>query len=260
MVDIGSWAASLLSVHAGGSPIDGLPGLVEEVDGYAVQAAVTRGLGPTVGYKLSFTTADPPSTGLSRAPAYGALVAGQVRADGASIPLDGEPLIECELAVRVREELTPGLDAAALAARVEVAPAIEVPVSRFGSWWPAGGAPRLDRPEFIADACLAAHLVVGTDWRPASGLALAEVEVVLNGPEGELARGQGSAVMGDPLRALAWLVGSLGGLPAGLVVATGTLTAPVRPVAGRYAAVFAGLGRVGVSFVEPRRVDGQTVA
>jgi 2-keto-4-pentenoate hydratase len=260
MVDIGSWAASLLSVHAGGAPIDALPGLADEGDGYAVQAAVARGLGPTVGYKLSFTTADPPPNGLGRAPAYGPFVADQVHSDGASIPLVGEPLVECELVMRAREELAPGLDPGALAARVDVAPAIEVPVSRFRSWWPAGGSPRLDRPEFIADACLAAHLVVGAPWRPASGLALAEVEVVLDGPGGELARGRGAAVMGDPLRALAWLVESLGGLPAGLLVATGTLTAPVRPVAGVHTATFTGLGAVDVSFVEGRGPAGQTVA
>lgn len=250
MGDIGIWAASLLSVHAGGVPLEGLPGLADEEDGYAVQAAVALELGPVVGYKLSFTTADPPPTGLGRAPAYGPFVPGQVRADGASIPLVGEPLVECEFVIRAREDLVPGLDPRALAERVDVAPAIEIPVSRFRSWWPVDTAPRLDRPEFVADSCLAGHLVVGHDWVPASVLALAGVEVVLTGPDGVLAQGRGSAVMGDPLRALAWLVESLGGLPAGLVVATGTLTAPVRPVAGVHTATFTGLGAVDVSFVQ----------
>lgn len=251
MVGIESWAHSLLAVHAGGAPLDGLPGLGEEADGYAVQVAVASALGPVVGYKLSFTTADPPPTGLGRAPAYGPFVAGQLRPDGAGISLDGGPLVECELAMRVREDLEPGLGLADLAARVDVAPAIEVPVSRFRSWWPLDGAPRLARPEFIADACLAAHLVIGADWSPARGLDLAEVGVELTGPGSVRVQGRGSAVMGHPLRAIAWLAEALGGLSAGLVVATGTLTAPVRPAVGRYTAAFDGLGRVQVSFVDP---------
>ncbi|KRB77778.1 hypothetical protein ASE01_06180 [Nocardioides sp. Root190] len=251
MDDIDSWAASLLAVHAGADAIEQLPGLIDEEQGYAVQAAVAQGLGPVVGHKLSFTTADPPPTGLGRAPAYGPFVSGQVRAGrpgAAPIRLGGEPLVECEIVMRVRADLTPDLDLAALAARVDVAPGIEVPVSRFRSWWPEGGGPRLDRPEFIADACLAAHLVVGDTWVPAAGRDLAAVEVVLTGPDGTQQRGIGSAVMGDPMRALAWLVEALGGLPAGRVVATGTLTAPVRAERGTYVAGFTGLGSVEVTF------------
>lgn len=245
---IEAWVRPLLDARAGGPLVEALPGLVDDERAYAVQAEVTRHLGLAAGYKLGFTMADPPPTGLAHAPAHGALLADQVRATGAHLPVAGEPLVECEVVIRTREPLTPDLDVAGLAARVDVAPGIEVPVARFRSWWPVGGAPRITRPEFIADGCLAAHLVVGDAWRPAAGMMLSGVAVTLSCPDGSEVRGTGAAVMGDPIRALAWFVAAAGEVPAGHLVATGTLTPAVRAVEGVYAADFAGLGRVEVSF------------
>ena len=81
-------------------------------------------------------------------------------------------------------------------------------------------------------------------------LELVEAEVFLNGQE--VARGLGSAVLGNPLQSVAWLAGKLGAygrkLRAGDIVMTGSLVRqfPLAP-GDRARAVFSDLGEVEVA-------------
>ncbi|MGE3377586.1 MAG: 2-keto-4-pentenoate hydratase [Nocardioides sp.] len=246
----------LVSAYDAGSPgLDTLEGL-GSLDPYLVQAAFVdrlcaREQTTIAGYKLSFTVQDPPAEGPASSPAYGRLIGAQIHDSGTRLGLAGEPLVETELLLRPRTTVTAGTPLRDLIAALEVRPALEVPVSRFRAWLPPSGPPRLTRAEFIADNCLARALVVGGFWVSAESLDLGEVETCLTGPGNLVARATSAVVMGSPLVAFSWLLETVGSVAAGEVVATGTITTPVRAESGTYRADFgASLGSVFVGFSE----------
>jgi 2-keto-4-pentenoate hydratase len=104
----------------------------------------------------------------------------------------------------------------------------------------------------LADNAQQRSVVLGTSVRLAPEMALDKVEarVELNGQE--VARGLGSAVLGDPLNSIAWLAGKLGqygqGLRAGDIIMTGSFVRqfPLSP-GDIVVAEFSGIGRVEVA-------------
>lgn len=103
---------------------------------------------------------------------------------------------------------------------------IEVPDSRFHNFTDVGVL------QLIADTACACWLVIG----PAADAAWREIDLanhpvsgVLNGRK--VASGRGGAALGDPRRALTWLVNEVaqyaGGVKAGDIVTTGTCIVPV---------------------------------
>jgi len=102
-------------------------------------------------------------------------------------------------------------------------PTIELVSHRY-----VGTAAEVGGLRLVADNALAAALVVGprNDPSVAPTLPTAPVAMVLDGTE--VARGDGSAVLGDPVEALVWLANELAdrglGLRAGDVVTTGSCT------------------------------------
>ncbi len=128
-------------------------------------------------------------------------------------------------------------------------PAIEIVTSAFGAegWQAVGGR------ALIADNGAHGALVLGEgrqDWR-AVDLARERVELCIDGRC--VGTGNGSAVLGHPLQALAWLATLLGrqgsGLAADDVITTGVVTPFVLVDAGqRVAAQFGPFGTCRVDF------------
>lgn len=113
----------------------------------------------------------------------------------------------------------------------------------------------------IADNASCARAVLGA-FRPLGALDLAAVEVEqrlvpLRDQRGETVRGVGSAVLGHPAEAVAWLVRALDryaaeGLRAGEVVLPGAMTRALPVADGdRVEAVYSELGSVTVVIAEP---------
>jgi len=108
----------------------------------------------------------------------------------------------------------------------------------------------------LADNAQQRSVILG-EPRPLGGLELesVEAEVFHNGQE--VARGLGSAVLGNPLQSISWLAGKLGAygrkLRAGDIVMTGSLVRqfPLAP-GDRARAVFSGLGEVEVAVAPVR--------
>ncbi|HEY7335081.1 MAG TPA: fumarylacetoacetate hydrolase family protein [Bryobacteraceae bacterium] len=135
-------------------------------------------------------------------------------------------VIEAEFAFRMARDIAPG---ARVPSREEVAeavegvvPGIEIVDSRFDEWTTVGAE------SLIADnACHAAWVKGGlvAGWRDLD-LAAQEVRLAVNGVVIE--KGIGAAVLGHPLNALHWLVGSLHSrgiaLRTGQYVTTGVTT------------------------------------
>lgn len=220
-------------------------------DAYAIQAEHLRQRlaeddDAVVGAKLSVTSeAMLERLGL-RAPLIGPILRSRHHASGATLPRSAfmACIVEAEVGFRLRRDIEGTLSRDALLDAIDaVFPAIELADSRYARW------PEAPAPAIVADLAYAGAWVRGADCANWRDLDLSALPVRLS-RDGTLAReGHSSAVLGDPLQALARAVAEAAQhgrvLRAGTVVSTGTCTAP-WPLdgGGHLCADFGPLGRV----------------
>jgi len=250
-------AGALLDAYSSRKPVDQLTGQYEDLtveDAYQIQllqVAVWTSAGAQVkGHKVGLTSmAMQRQLGVDQ-PDYGHLLDGMFWAEHEPVPAGRflQPRVEPETAfVLARPLRGPGVTIAdAIAAVGFVLPALELIDSRIRDW-------KIGLADTIADNASSGGVVLGS-----SPTALSAVDLRLAGcnlhKNGELAgTGASGAVLGSPLKALAWLANTVGargvGLEAGQVILPGSVTAsiPVGP-GDTVTATFAGLGRVTARF------------
>jgi 2-keto-4-pentenoate hydratase len=245
-------AGVLASAEADREPIAPLSAAYPDLtvaEAYEIQALHARARAvEIVGHKIGLTsTAMQEMLGVDE-PDYGCLYADRVLESGTSIAEADliAPRVEPEIAFVLAKPLAgPGVTAEdVLAATAYVVPSVEVIDSRIADW-------RITLVDTIADNASCARVVLG-DTRTAPGdvdLAAAAVELRVN--DETVAQGVGSAVLGHPAEAVAWLANALGAhgvtLEAGHVLMPGSLTAAVPFAAGDHVvADFGPLGSVEV--------------
>jgi 2-keto-4-pentenoate hydratase len=140
-----------------------------------------------------------------------------------------QPRIEAEVILVLAHDLGSGTtEADVLAATANARPSLEIIDSRIKDW-------RLSLIDTVADNASSGAFVMG-EGVDISSLELADVETVVRINGVEAARGLGSAALGHPARAAAWLANRLGDfglvLGAGSVVMTGSLHASIPVSAG----------------------------
>lgn len=256
-------AAQLLWQHwRAGSVLEALP---EEIrprnrrEGYAAQALLPLAAGQAVaGWKIAATSAAGQAHIAVDGPLAGRLLAGQVSADGAVLPLSGNRMrvAEPEFTFLFGRNLSPRERPyeveEVLTAVAGLHPSIEVPDSRYADFVRAGEA------QLLADNACAGRFVLGPaapdSWRRLDLSAHAVQGGVMPAAARPWQReGRGANVLGDPRIALAWLVNELSRLgielEAGALVTTGTCMAPLAIAPGdAVLADFGPLGRVAVRF------------
>ena len=183
-------------------------------------------------------------------PDFGVLFSDMLVEEGDAISVSQliSPRIEAEIAFVMDSDLSgPGVTALdALAAVSGAVASIEVIDSRIQDW-------RIKLPDTIADNASCARVVVGGQITPLDGLDLRTVGMVLT-VDGEVKEtGAGAAVLGNPIRCVAWLANTLGtvgsGLKAGDLVLAGALHASLPVGVGTSVrADFADLGSVTTRF------------
>lgn len=233
-------AEALMAARDAWQPAGPLPAGIaprDEAEAAAVQQVVAerRGALPVGGFKIGATgTRMQQVLGIDH-PCGGFMAKADIHRSGVALRHAGfrNMAVECELAVRLGADLPPGptTPQAARAAVAEVFAAIEIVENRYGKP-PIGDLKAVGTPTMIADQVYHAAAVLGdppADWR---GLDLLTIEgrALLDGVQKNA--GRGAELLGDPLRALAWLAGSavaaaFGGLRAGQVVLLGSVTPPV---------------------------------
>jgi 2-keto-4-pentenoate hydratase len=149
------------------------------------------------------------------------------------------PGFECELCMRLAQDLPPGADLAAARAAVgEVYPALEIIETRV---------PMTQIPCAMADNAQQRTCVLGAPAPLPQSPEAVVCTVQINGKTE--ATGTGDAVLGNPLNSLVWLAGKLAvygrSLRAGEIIMTGSFTRqfPISP-ADRIRVEFAGVGVV----------------
>ena len=225
-------ADRVVEARLAGQRLSRLAGIDSLEDGYTVQqranARLEQALGRRAGHKIGGTTETMRRYINVPEPLGGEVFAEQVHANGAEVRR-GDYVrlgIETEIAVLLATELPPrpapyGREdvAAAVAA---CAASIELVDDRYDDFRTIGG------PTQIADNAFDAGVMLGApvaDWRSLDLAAL----VGRTWRDGELlAEGRGSALLGHPLDALAWLATKRSlmglGLAGGAFVTLGTIT------------------------------------
>jgi 2-keto-4-pentenoate hydratase len=251
-------AAELLyEAQRGRTPVEPLTQTYPDLDvaqAYAVQRLnLTRHLGQggvLRGHKIGLTSAPMQDLLGVNEPDFGYILDRMVLPNGADVPVTMfcAPRVEPEVAFLLRRPLQ-GPEVTVddvMAATLAVAPALEIVDSRIADW-------RITLADTIADNASSGAVVLG-DWVPiAQAPALPETTaaLVLNGET--VATGQGTAVLGDPAAAVAWLANAIArygdAIDAGQFVMSGSYTAASFVCAGdRASATVSGLGAVHVSF------------
>jgi 2-keto-4-pentenoate hydratase len=210
-------------------PDEDLPATKE--DGYLVQQALhdylrRNGQGNLAGWKIGATTANMQAYLGVTEPAFGRVMSGTMIENGASLVSPGfcNPGVECEIAVRLTADAEGGNYTRESVADLigAILPAIEVVENRYGDF-AERGTPTLIADDFFHKACVLGPEV--SDWE---SLDLAGLAGWVRIDGNEKARGNGAAVMGHPLEAIAWLANTLaaqgGRLRKGEFVLTGSVT------------------------------------
>ncbi|MFD7430426.1 2-keto-4-pentenoate hydratase [Streptomyces sp. NPDC059818] len=251
-------AEALWAAQRDRTPVDplttGYPA-IEAADAYEIQLInIRRQLaeGRTVsGHKVGLSSKVMQQMMGVDEPDYGHLLSDMVLPEGTPVGTDRycAPRIEVEIGYVLGRSL-PGEGCTAadvLAATEYVVPSIELIDSRIKDW-------RIGLADTIADNASSAGVVLGSARVRPGSLDPADIDAVLYRGGEEIARGNTSAVLGDPTEAVAWLarkVASYGVvLEAGHVILPGSCTraVDVRP-GDEFRAEFEGLGSVSVGFV-----------
>ncbi len=202
------------------------------------------------GHKIGLTSAPRQELLGVDEPDFGYILDSMVLPGGACVPVGAfcAPRVEPEVAFLLGRPLQgPGVTAADVMAATEaVAPALEIVDSRIADW-------RITLADTIADNASSGAVVLGT-WVPiARAPRLAESTAMLVVNDETLATGRGTAVLGDPATAVAWLANAIArygdSIEAGQFVMSGSFTTASFVAAGDHAqAIVSGLGAVHVSF------------
>jgi 2-keto-4-pentenoate hydratase len=188
-------------------------------------------------------------------PDYGHLLDSMVLGQDAPVPAAAYcyPRIEVEIGYVLGSSL-PGAgctEADVLAATEYIVPSFELIDSRITDW-------RIKLADTIADNASSAGVILGEARATpaelaARGVDLADIEAVLYAGDAEVARGNTSAVLGNPTACVAWLARKVADfgvkLEAGHLILPGSCTRAIDARAGSvFRAEFAGLGTVTASF------------
>ncbi|WP_436774613.1 2-keto-4-pentenoate hydratase [Yinghuangia sp. YIM S09857] len=223
---------------------------------YAVQqlnaAARLAGGARVAGRKIGLTSAVVQRQLGVDQPDFGVLFDEMRYAAGATVPYRAvlQPRVEAEIAFVLGADLADGpLDDAQVRAAVDHAvAALEICGSRIADW-------DISFADTVADNASSGAYVLGTVRRRLDEFVPCEAEMAMRVGESVVSTGTGTACLGDPIAAVAWLARQareLGDpLRAGQVVLSGAL-GPMSPVApgDRVRADITGLGTVAVAFGE----------
>jgi len=260
MDDILAAAQAIATARRNRTPLDALPAEIaprDEADGYRIQRAVHDLLLPSdgalAGYKIGCTSnVMQDYLGIPH-PCSGGVFARGMHDSGASFGHADfvRAGVECEIAVRLKRDLSPSefpFTTAWVTEAIEAYyPAIEIVDDRYAKWETLG-APTLIADDFFAAGCVLGDKVARSD---APDLLEIVGRAIVN--DTEAGHGTGADVLGHPHHALAWLANHLAaegkGLFAGQIVLTGSLVKTIWLNPGdRVAIELEGLGRVEAQF------------
>jgi 2-keto-4-pentenoate hydratase len=224
-------------------------------DAYRIQGAVTERWDDEIaGWKVGATAKQVQQLFGVSEPAYGPVFRQSVFQSPARVPARGfhHRMLESEFAFRFGRDLPPRPTPYS---RIEIIDAVDALIPAFEIVSPRFNRLTVDKfPQVVADFCANGGAILGApieNWR---GIDLPAHAVKLHIGGTLKQEGLGSAVLGDPVNVLEWLVNKFRArgltLSRGQFVLTGTMTGIHTPEVGQTAiADFGDLEKVEVTFV-----------
>jgi 2-keto-4-pentenoate hydratase len=256
-MDIQKAATALMEAEIEKKPIAPFTSSTEEIsvdDAYNIQLYQIRQKvengAAIVGKKIGLTSKAMQEMLNVNEPDYGHLLNDMMYGDGDTISLNKfiQPRIEFEIAFVLKKDLTgPGVTMNdVIEATDYVVPALEIIDSRIKDW-------QIKFEDTVADNGSSAGAIIGSTTVKLDNLDLAEVCMTVTRNGEFLDSASGSAVMGHPAAAVAWLANALGSygisLNAGEVILSGALTKAIPIEAGdTFTAEFEHIGAVTATF------------
>ncbi|MBD3107132.1 fumarylacetoacetate hydrolase family protein [Bacillus sp. AGMB 02131] len=256
-MNIQLYADYLLEAEKTKRPIEPISVATDQItvdDAYSIQLEQIRRKvdegAVVVGKKIGLTSAVMQEMFQVNEPDYGHLLNTMMAVDGDTISLDSliQPKLEFEIAFVLKSDLkgTSITEEDVVEATDYIVPALEVIDSRIVDW-------KITFEDTVADNGSSAMAIIGGKPTKLEAVDLEHIGMVVSRNGEFLDCAAGGAVMGNPIRAVAWLANALGkygiGLHAGEIVLSGALSAAVPIQHGdTFTAEFAHIGSVSASF------------
>lgn len=218
-------------------------------DAYAIQAEIFAMKGvPAKGYKISMTNEETQSWFNAPEPSYGILSDEHFNWGDLKLSDMNEPLIEVELAFIATEDIDPGMDICEIIKNFDIAPALEIPDSRYKDWFP-----KISLAELVMDNAVAGKVCIGERAAIKDFESLGKIHSILYFNGERVDCGVASEVLGDPLNAIAWIVAKLSArkktIKKGMVILSGSIMKPGELKTGEYVADFGEVGKISVNVI-----------
>lgn len=190
-------------------------------------------------YKVSLTSKETQDMFNYRAPLYGEEIESSILNSGDEIALEQlfSPFLEVELQFIAKEDLLATDDSEVLISKTDIAAGFEIPDCRFDE-----PLPKMPIEFMIADCAGAGKIVSGKPKVKLTVEKLAQVNATLKFNGKEISKGNSSAVLGNPINSLKWLVDKLKdegkSIKKGMIVSTGAFGLPIKLKKGVYTADF----------------------
>lgn len=201
------------------------------------------------GYKVSMTSKETQAIANTHEPAYGTLLSTYIQQSGDAVKLSSlfSPLIEPEIMFVLTDDLSPNADEAEILEKSNICAGLEIPDARYRDWFP-----NFSLADLLCDNTATGLVVLSEPIAPLPLEDLANVEMALFHNGEKISEGISSAVLGNPVSAVAWLSQKLAqqnkDLKKGMVISSGTFISPLVAKKGTYKVTYANVGEVEFTF------------
>lgn len=248
--------STLMSVYRTNTPVATLPTeqyrsakeLYEVQEAFIHEKRKEQG-GSVSGYKIGLTNIDLQKAMKADAPLYGMILNQDIVATkNISLKEFFSPRIEAELIFITKKDISLDADIDEIIEKTSIAPGIELPDSRLQNWFA-----NISVSQLIIDNAVSGKVVIGEPRRIDKSFKLDDIGVTLFHNDEQIAKGQSSFVLNNPLNAVVWLQQKLASegkvIKKGTIISSGTFIQPLPLEIGTYRAVFDHFGEVTVEII-----------
>lgn len=228
---------------------------IDEKNAYSIQDELVEKLidlygAKVAGYKVSMTSKETQAIANTDEPAYGTILSTQVKQSGDIVELSSlfAPLIEPEIMFILTDDLSPNADEAEILQKSKICAGLEIPDARYENWFP-----NFSLADLLCDNTATGLITLSEPIAPLSLDEFANIKMELFHNGEKISRGISSAVLGNPVSAVAWLSGKLAKqnkvLKKDMVISSGTFISPLVAKKGTYQVRYSSVGEIEVTFV-----------
>lgn len=228
---------------------------IDEKTAYSIQDELVEKLkdlygAEIAGYKVSMTSKETQAIANTNEPAYGTILSTQLKHSGETVALPSlfAPLIEPEIMFILTDDLSPNASETEILQKSKICAGVEIPDARYEDWFP-----NFSLADLLCDNTATGLVTLSAPIAPLSFDDFANIKMELFHNGEKISEGVSSAVLGNPVSAVAWLSGKLAKqnkvLKKDMIISSGTFISPLVAKKGTYQVKYSSVGEVEVTFV-----------